>query len=166
MIRRLLFGACLALFPAAAFADDTAAAAAVAVSPAQNTALYYAHLGVLLIGLFYSGIVAAQAFGREVKFDDVPTFPRYMTRKSQYMSGLSCFVLVSMLTFFLLVYLNKEVTPIIDIFNHDFYEKVKKNIDGELPSYFVIVVLISVLFVALFHWENDFNPVLMFRNLI
>ena len=137
-----------------------------ASSHGTATPLYYAHVAVLLCGLFYSAVVAAKAFGRRVTFEDLPTFPRYMTRRSQYLAGLSCFTFVSMLIFFLLVYLNKEVTPVISLFDQDLYARVKQAIDVESPSYLFAVVLIAIFFIGLLHWENEFNPIVVFRNTI
>jgi hypothetical protein len=128
--------------------------------------LYCAHLAVLVIGLGYTGIIAANAFGRRVVFGNLPTFPKYMTRRSQYLAGLWCFVLVSMLAYFLLVYLNSEVTPAIGAFYPELYKKVQPFIENGSPSYFLIVVLMALVFIGLLHWENEPNPIVIFRNTI
>jgi hypothetical protein len=156
VIKRLVLVIALTLTPLVAFADDGG----------KPTLLYDLHLIVLAFGLVFSGILGARSFGRRIQFEDLPTFPKYMTSRSQYLFGLWSYILLSMTVFFVLVYLNKEVFPVLNTFDPDLYEKLKPLIAVGSPPYFVVVVVMSIAFLTLLHWENHYNPLSMFRDLI
>jgi hypothetical protein len=132
----------------------------------QASNLYWAHMAVLIFGLIFCGVLAARAFGRSIPLADMPTFPRYMIGRRQYQLGCGCFVALSMLIFFLLVYLNKELMPVLDVFDHDLYTKIEPYVKGESTPYFFIIVLVASIFLTLLHREGEWNLVLMLRDLI
>jgi hypothetical protein len=164
IIKRLAFVIALSLIPLVALAADESE------MPVPNPVLLYPHLLVLALGLIFVGILGARSFGRRIQFEDLPTFPKYMTSRSQYIFGLWSFILLSMTTFWCLVYFNRQVFPVVkpvlNIYFPGLYDRLESLIVIGSPPYFVVVVVMSIAFLALLRWENEYNPLSMLRDLI
>jgi hypothetical protein len=67
------------------------------------------HWTITLLGLVFAARLAWNAFGRALTVGQDPTFPRYMTSRQQYRSGILTFILLSCVFFLLLIHENREV---------------------------------------------------------
>jgi hypothetical protein len=164
IIKRLALVIALSLIPLVALAADESE------MPVPNPVLSYPHLLVLAFGLIFTGILGARSFGRHIQFEDLPTFPKYMTSRIQYIFGLWSFILLSMTTFWCLVHFNRQVfpfaKPVLNFFYPGLGDKLEPIFAVGSQPYFVVVVVMSIAFLALLHWENDYNPLSMLRDLI
>src|SRR4029453_1127108 len=105
----------LSLFPTVAFAQTK--------FPAGAPGLWYMHVAVVVCGLFLAAYWAVEAFSRpSVTLGEIPTLPKYMTRRTQYRWGVLTFTILSVLLYALVAYLHREVLPLIKIYNADLYE--------------------------------------------
>jgi hypothetical protein len=110
---------------------------------------------------------SAQAFDRpSIDLAEIPTYPRYMTRRSQYQLGRMFFVLLSLIIYGLMVRYHKDLPEIIHAAKPDWSETLKTLIDKNDPSYLVVIIVASACFLTLLKLEHPWNFYLQFRDMI
>lgn len=165
MHKVLYTGIGLSLFPT--IACVATAASQVAPGDMPTGGIGNAHLVVLCFGLFLAGYWAVEAFSRpSVKLGAIPTPPKYMTRSTQYVLGVVMFTAISMLLYAVVAYLHREALPVIRYFIPEVYKQFQPYVEGDHPSYLLIIVLVSGAYCVLLKYESDWNVLLILRNVI
>jgi hypothetical protein len=107
-----------------------------------------------------------QAFDRPIlDLGGVPTFPRYMTRGSQFKRARVLFLLVCLGIYALLVRYHKDLPELIKAVKSDWAEQLKAVIDAKDPSYLVAIIIASACFLTLLRVEARWNFLLLFRDI-
>lgn len=122
-------------------------------------------LAITLLGLIVAGRLAWQAFGRAVPVANVPTFPKYMTSRRQYLLGSSTFVLFACVFFLLLVHEHRQVitlAPLVPAIPDTILAAVK----DQSPPYLIVVAAMGAVFLYLLTKEAEWNVLLMMRDVI
>lgn len=120
---------------------------------------------ITLLGLAVAARLAWQAFGRAVPVANVPTFPKYMTSRRQYLLGSSTFVLFACVFFLLLVHEHRQVitlAPLVPAIPDSILEAVK----DQSPPYLIVVAAMGAVFLYLLTKEAEWNVLLMMRDVI
>ena len=126
-----------------------------------------AHLAITGLGLLVAVRWAYQAFGRPpVDLADAPTFPKYMTSQRQYRLGSLVYVLFAAIFFILLIYLNKEVLPVVQFFDAPLSQAIIAEANRSSPPYLLIVAAMGMIYLYLLTKEAPWNVLLMMRDLI
>jgi uncharacterized membrane protein YciS (DUF1049 family) len=127
----------------------------------------WAHLIATVLGVLVAIRWAYQAFGRPpVELADAPTFPKYMTSQRQYRLGSLVYVLFAVIFFVLLIYLNKEVIPIVQLFDAPLSQAIIAAANQSSPPYLLIVAAMGMVYLYLLTKEAPWNVLLMMRDLI
>jgi hypothetical protein len=109
--------------------------------------------------------LAWQAFDCAVPFASLPTFPRYMTSRVQYLLGSFIFVLFACGIFLLLVHENRQVimlAPLVPAIPEAILQAVK----AQSAPYLIVVVGMGFVYLYLLTKEAEWNVLLMIRDVI
>ncbi len=118
------------------------------------------------IALVVAAWWSLQAFDRPtLDLAGVPTFPKYMTRSSQFKWARALFVFVSIGLYALLVRYHKDLPELINVAKPDWAEPLKAVIDQKEPSYLAAIVIASACFLTLLKVEARWNFLLLFRDI-
>jgi hypothetical protein len=129
--------------------------------------MWWAHSILTVLGLLVAVRCAYQAFGRrELELAEAPTFPKYMTSPRQYRLGSLVYVIFAAISFLLLVYLHKEVIPVIELFGGPLSEKIIKALENPSVPYLLIVATMGAVYLYLLGKEAPWNVLLMMRDVI
>jgi hypothetical protein len=132
-----------------------------------TTFLHHADWIVFGLSLVLAGLWSGEAFDRpSIKLADVPTFPRYMTRPGQYRLGKAFFILSCVGIYCLMVHYHTDIPAIIGMVQPALTDQLKTFIEQKDPSYLVVTIIVSTIFVALLRYEAKWNVLLMGRSLI
>jgi hypothetical protein len=158
-MNRVIWIAALAvLLPTAAFAED----GSEALIPYS-----YSDGAIFVLAAVVTVWWSMQAFDRPaISLADLPTFPRYMTRHSQYLFAKFSFVVLSLGIYSLMVRYHRELPEIIAAVNPDWAAPLKNLIEQKDPSYLVVVVIASAGFLALLQIEARWNFLLLIRDIL
>src|SRR5688572_18881849 len=144
---------------------STASAEAAGATNTDN--LFYAHVAVTALGLFFAVRMADQAFGRRaLPLADTPTFPRYMTSRGQYLLGSWLFIVFAAFVFLLIVYLHKEVIQVAELAGAPVPKTVSEAVLKSEASYLMIIFAMGGVYLYLLQKETNWNILLMMRDLI
>jgi uncharacterized membrane protein len=158
MVRSVPFIIIAALFVCSpAFADQAGDAA----TP-DNQLMHWA---ITLLGLVAAARLAWQAFDCAVPFASLPTFPRYMTSRVQYLLGSFTFVLFACGIFLLLVHENRQVimlAPLVPAIPETILQAVK----AQSAPYLIVIAAMGCVYLYLLTKEAKWNVLLMIRDVI
>ena len=124
---------------------------------------------ITLLGMVVAARLATQAFDRRsIPIANVPTFPRYMTSRSQYRLGTLIFVIFACGFFLLLVQEHREVVGTLYLL--DDWIPIPKNIlqaikDQSAP-YLLVVGAMGAVYLYFLTKEAPWNVLLMMRDVI
>jgi hypothetical protein len=115
-----------------------------------------------------AGRLAFDAFARRsVPVADVPTFPRYMTSRGQYLLGSWFFIGFACGFFLLLVYAHRQVIDTASMFGGDVIPKnILDAVKDQSASYLTIFAAIGAVYLYLLTKEAQWNVLLIVRDLI
>jgi hypothetical protein len=115
-----------------------------------------------------AGRLAFDAFARRsVPVADVPTFPRYMTSRGQYLLGSWFFIGFACGFFLLLVYAHRQVIDTASMFGADVIPKnILDAVKDQSASYLTIFAAIGAVYLYLLTKEAQWNVLLIVRDLI
>jgi hypothetical protein len=157
-LSRLLPSALMVILPGVGFAASNAVAATAGWS--------VLHIGFFLVGLGVASYWSVIAFGRPAVLAEIPTPPRYMTRKAQYEAGRIAFAAICVVLYAMLAFGHREALPAIQLFSPELYERFAREVEGNAPNYVMVVLLVTAVFLALLKLETDWNPLFLLRQLI
>lgn len=112
----------------------------------------YAHLAVTALACVFAMRLAAAAFARPPKaLADIPTGPRYLTSRGYYLCGLAVFMALTAFIFLVLIYLHKEVVPIVEAVKIPFLPgsvstQVIEAVKNDSAPYLLIVFFMAALY--------------------
>jgi len=122
---------------------------------------------LFLLFMLITGYFAKEAFGRgAVVLAEVPTLPRYMTRKPLYVYGIGAFVALSLFIYTTIVAFYKPFLPFVKFISTPLYDVSLELSNSRRLTYPVIIILAAVVFAALLKLEHKWNPVLLLRNIV
>ena len=115
-----------------------------------------------------AGRLAFDAFARRaVPVAEVPTFPRYMTSRGQYLLGTWIFIVFACGFFLLLVYAHREVIDAASMFGGDVIPKyILDAAKDQSASYLTVFAAIGAVYLYLLTKEAQWNVLLIVRDLI
>lgn len=138
----------------------------------QNTMIWnpdWAHWAITFFGLAVAMRLALTAFDRRpVSVADVPTFPRYMTSRSQYRLGSWVFVIFACGFFLLLVREHRQVISTVSLLQASLPipKGVLTAMEDESPPYLAVIIAMGAVYLYLLTKEAEWNVLLMMRDVI
>jgi hypothetical protein len=143
------------LFPAAAFAGD-----------GPESLIPYSDWIIFTLALVVTAWWSLEAFDRpSVNLADLPTFPRYMTRRGQYRSAKIVFVGICLAIYVLMIRYHRDLPAIIGAMKPEWSERLKTLTEQKDPSYLVVIIVVSACFLTLLKKEARWNVLLLFRDI-
>jgi len=102
-----------------------------------------------LLGSIVVAYISGSAFNsREVKVNNLPMPPRYMTNKRQYQAACAAFVLICIFLYVVVALFHRQFIPALKLLNQPLYEKIHEEVASNSPSYFVVVVFAVGFFIG------------------
>ncbi|MFY9696764.1 MAG: hypothetical protein WAK34_00305, partial [Rhodoplanes sp.] len=138
----------------------------------QNTMIWnpdWAYLAITFFGLAVAMRLALTAFDRRpVSVADVPTFPRYMTSRSQYRLGSWVFVIFACGFFLLLVREHRQVISTVSLLQASLPipKGVLTAMEDQSPPYLAVIIAMGAVYLYLLTKEAEWNVLLMMRDVI
>jgi hypothetical protein len=167
MARILLAGTLLVAISGPAFAQSVQSSVQGSVQ-GLDISPNIIQIGLTLLGLVVAARLAFDAFARRVvPVADVPTFPRYMTSRTQYRLGSFIFALIACGFFLVLVYLHRDVADLSaavggDVIPQGLLDAVK----DQSASYLTIIAAMGAIYLYLLTKEAQWNVLLIMRDVI
>ena len=124
-------------------------------------------LAVTLLGMLVAARLASNAFARRsVPVADVPTFPRYMTSRTQYRLGNAIFIAFACIFFLFLIYAHREIIDVASAFDGVVPKGLVTAVKDQSTSYLVIIAAMGAVYLYFLTKETEWNVLLIARDLI
>lgn len=121
----------------------------------------------VLLGIALTWFFAYQAFNRPpIALEDLPTPPRYMATRGQFLLGAASFVALSLMLFGIIVAFYRELVPFAGIINAEWAKFLNEQIEKRLINNFVVVAFAVIIFFSAVNIEWRWNPLSLVRTAI
>jgi hypothetical protein len=124
-------------------------------------------VAITLLGVVWAAKLAFDAFSRRsVLVADVPTFPRYMTSRTQYRLGSSIFVIFACGVFLLLVYEHRQVIAAASLVDGMIPNDLIKAVSDQTAPYLIVIAAMGAVYLYFLTKEVQWNALLIVRDVI